>query len=84
MRKIIERSLRQAGLEMGEICNLLAETWKSKVPDLAATCGLSVAAEITGSDSNLHVQSPEFRICQTRVRQHSVRNDDGLRKLCKS
>lgn len=50
---------------MGEICNMLAGTWKSKVPDLAANCGLSVPAVITGSDYNLHVQSPEFRICQT-------------------
>ena len=50
---------------MGEICNMLAGTWKSKVADLAANCGLSVPAVITGSDYNLHVQSPEFRICQT-------------------
>ena len=49
---------------IGEICNMLAGTWKSKVPDLAANCGLSVPAVITGSDYNLHVQSPEFRICQ--------------------
>jgi chemotaxis protein CheX len=52
---------------MGEICNMLAGTWKSKVPDLAANCGLSVPAVITGSDYNLHVQSPKFRICQTYV-----------------
>ncbi len=50
---------------IGEICNMLAGTWKSKIPDLAANCGLSVPAVITGSDYNLHVQSPEFRICQT-------------------
>jgi len=47
---------------IGEICNMLAGTWKSKVPDLAANCGLSVPAVITGSDYKLHVQSPEFRI----------------------
>jgi chemotaxis protein CheX len=50
---------------MGEICNMLAGTWKSKVPDLASNCGLSVPAVITGSDYNLHVQSPEFRISKT-------------------
>jgi chemotaxis protein CheX len=49
---------------IGEICNMLAGTWKSKVPDLAANCGLSVPAVITGSDYNLHVQSPEFKIRQ--------------------
>ena len=50
---------------IGEICNMLAGTWKSRVPDLAANCGLSVPAVITGSDYSLHVQSPEFRVCQT-------------------
>lgn len=50
---------------IGEICNMLAGTWKSKIPDLAANCGLSVPAVITGSDYNLHVQAPEFKICKT-------------------
>ena len=49
---------------IGEICNMLAGTWKSKVPDLASNCGLSVPAVITGSDYNLHVQAPEFKVCQ--------------------
>jgi chemotaxis protein CheX len=49
---------------VGEICNMLAGTWKGKVPDLAANCGLSVPAVITGNDYELHVQSPEFKICQ--------------------
>jgi chemotaxis protein CheX len=47
---------------IGEICNMLAGTWKSKVPDLAAQCGLSTPAVITGSNYELHVQAPEFRI----------------------
>lgn len=47
---------------IGEICNILAGTWKSKVPDLAAKCGLSTPAVITGSDYELRVQAPEFRI----------------------
>jgi|ERR1700722_5213974 chemotaxis protein CheX len=47
---------------IGEICNMLAGTWKSKVPGLAANCGLSVPAVITGSDYQLHVQGPEFRV----------------------
>jgi chemotaxis protein CheX len=50
---------------IGEICNMLAGTWKSKVPDLAANCGLSVPAVITGSDYRLHVQAPEFTVCRT-------------------
>lgn len=47
---------------VGEICNMLAGTWKSKVPDLAANCGLSVPAVITGSNYKLYMQAPEFRV----------------------
>jgi chemotaxis protein CheX len=47
---------------IGEICNMLAGTWKGKVPDLAANCGLSVPAVITGRDYKLHVQAPEFQL----------------------
>jgi chemotaxis protein CheX len=47
---------------IGEICNMLAGAWKGKVPDLAANCGLSVPAVITGRDYDLRVQSPEFRL----------------------
>ena len=50
---------------IGEICNMLAGVWKGKVPDLAANCGLSVPAVITGRDYNLHVQAPEFKLCHT-------------------
>ncbi len=47
---------------VGEICNMLAGAWKGKVPDLAANCGLSVPAVITGRDYKLHVQAPEFQL----------------------
>ena len=47
---------------VGEICNMLAGAWKGSVPDLAAQCGLSVPAVITGRDYHLHVQAPEFQI----------------------
>lgn len=47
---------------IGEICNMLAGGWKSKVPNLAANCGLSVPAVITGRDYHLHVQAPEFQL----------------------
>jgi chemotaxis protein CheX len=49
---------------MGEICNMVAGTWKSRVPELAASCGLSVPAVISGHDYNLHMQSPEFSLGQ--------------------
>lgn len=47
---------------VGEICNILAGAWKGKVPELAANCGLSVPAVITGRDYKLHVQAPEFQL----------------------
>ena len=47
---------------IGEICNMLAGGWKGKVPELAAHCGLSVPAVITGRDYKLHVQAPEFQL----------------------
>ncbi|MGO8758883.1 MAG: chemotaxis protein CheX [Terracidiphilus sp.] len=47
---------------IGEICNMLAGAWKGKVPELAANCGLSIPAVITGRDYNLHVQAPEFQL----------------------
>lgn len=47
---------------VGEICNMLAGAWKGKLPELAANCGLSVPAVITGRDYTLHVQAPEFQL----------------------
>ncbi|MGP8251292.1 MAG: chemotaxis protein CheX [Terracidiphilus sp.] len=47
---------------IGEVCNMLAGSWKGKVPELAAHCGLSVPAVITGRDYKLRVQAPEFQL----------------------
>ena len=56
---------------IGELCNMLAGAWKGKVPDLAANCGLSIPAVITGRDYHLHVQAPEFKL------NHTYRFDDA-------
>jgi chemotaxis protein CheX len=56
---------------IGELCNMLAGAWKGKVPNLAANCGLSVPAVITGRDYHLHVQAPEFKL------NHTYRFDDA-------
>jgi len=56
---------------IGEICNMLAGAWKGKVPHLAANCGLSVPAVITGRNYHLHVQAPEFRL------HHGFRFEDA-------
>ena len=55
---------------IGEICNMLAGTWKGRVPELAAQCDLSVPAVITGRDYKLRVQAPEFTL------RHSYRFDE--------
>ncbi|MFP5250704.1 MAG: chemotaxis protein CheX [Acidobacteriota bacterium] len=47
---------------MGEICNMLAGSWKGRIPELAAHCGLSVPAVITGHHYNLHLQAPKFEL----------------------
>lgn len=47
---------------IGEVCNMLAGAWKGRVPQLAAHCGLSIPAVITGSDYRIHVQAPEFQL----------------------
>ena len=47
---------------IGEVCNMVAGSWKGRVPDLSANCGLSIPAVITGSNYNIHVQAPEFRL----------------------
>ncbi len=47
---------------MGEVCNMIAGAWKGRVPDLSANCGLSIPAVISGSNYNIHVQAPEFRL----------------------
>ena len=56
---------------IGEVCNMLAGTWKSRVPDLSANCGLSIPTVITGSNYRIHVQAPEFRL------HHIYRFDDS-------
>jgi chemotaxis protein CheX len=57
---------------IGEVCNMLAGTWKGRFPDLAANCGLSIPAVITGRSYQIHVQAPEFRI------HHVYRFDDAV------
>lgn len=47
---------------IGEICNMLAGAWKGRVPGLAASCGLSVPAVITGGDYKIRVQSLQFQL----------------------
>jgi len=47
---------------IGEICNMVAGAWRNRVPELAAHCGLSVPAVVSGSGYNLHLQALEFHL----------------------
>jgi chemotaxis protein CheX len=47
---------------IGEICNMLAGAWKARLPTLAAGCGLSIPAIITGSAYGLCMHAATFRL----------------------
>ncbi len=47
---------------IGEICNMLAGSWKGRIPELGAHCGLSVPAVITGCDYKLRIHAPKFEL----------------------
>jgi chemotaxis protein CheX len=47
---------------IGEICNMLAGSWKSRIPKLGTHCGLSVPAVIAGCDYKLRIHSPKFEL----------------------
>ncbi|KAA6464724.1 chemotaxis protein CheX [Acidobacteria bacterium AB60] len=56
---VLDDTVRDA---MGEVCNMIAGTWKGNVPELASACELSVPAVITGRDYQLRVQEPRFTV----------------------
>ncbi|HWF02790.1 MAG TPA: chemotaxis protein CheX [Candidatus Angelobacter sp.] len=42
---------------LGEICNMLAGSFKSRIPEIADTCMLSVPTTIAGSNYHVHPHS---------------------------
>lgn len=50
---------------IGEVCNMLAGAWKGKIPAYSSDCMLSVPAVVTGSNYQLHLQKPAFRLNHT-------------------
>ena len=58
MHKIIERALRQAGLDLGELCSMVAGNFKAKISSLADHCMLSVSTVITGENYALQSAEP--------------------------
>lgn len=55
---------------IGEVCNIVAGSWKSKIPELASNCGLSVPAVIAGTEYRLRIHPPEFKL-------HHIYSFDG-------
>ena len=47
---------------LGEVCNMLAGAWKGKLPEISANCMLSVPAVVSGTNYELHMQKPDFRL----------------------
>lgn len=57
---------------LGEISNMLAGAWKSKIPPLNADCLLSVPTVVTGTKYTVHRQTPDFYV------ERSYRLDDHV------
>jgi chemotaxis protein CheX len=64
---------------IGELGNLLAGTWKGQLPDLAAHCGLSIPAVITGRDYKLRKQARVRDRAHVFARRFDVHGDDHRR-----
>jgi len=47
---------------LGEVCNMVAGTWKRCIPELASLCMLSPPTVISGSDYSLHSMPGDLRM----------------------
>jgi chemotaxis protein CheX len=66
---------------IGEVCNMVAGAWKGKHAVLASGCMLSTPAVVTGTNYQLHMQQPEFRVDRNyRFEEHTV----GISIICES
>jgi chemotaxis protein CheX len=50
---------------LGEITNILAGAWKSKIPSLSAACLLSVPTVVTGTHYDIHRKNSTFRLARS-------------------
>jgi chemotaxis protein CheX len=50
---------------LGEITNMLAGAWKSKIPSLHAACLLSVPTVVTGTQYEIHKRTSAFRLTRS-------------------
>jgi chemotaxis protein CheX len=50
---------------LGEITNMLAGAWKSKIPSLHAACLLSVPTVVTGTQYDVHKRASAFHLTRS-------------------
>lgn len=50
---------------LGELCNMLAGSWKNAIPSLSSQCALSPPTVISGHDYKVHVRKPSARLSRT-------------------
>jgi chemotaxis protein CheX len=50
---------------LGEITNILAGAWKSKIDSLHAACLLSVPTVVTGTNYDIHKKTSSFRLSRS-------------------
>lgn len=50
---------------LGELTNILAGAWKSKIPALHAACLLSVPTVVTGTHYDIHRKTTAFRMARS-------------------
>ncbi|MBV8520769.1 MAG: chemotaxis protein CheX, partial [Acetobacteraceae bacterium] len=61
---------------LGEVSNMLAGAWKGRLPEFSASCMLSVPAVVSGTNYQLHMQKPDFRL------DRGYRFDDKVFSFC--
>lgn len=47
---------------LGELCNMLAGSWKSGIPALSSDCSLSPPTVISGQNYKVHVSKPSVKL----------------------
>ncbi|RZU39092.1 chemotaxis protein CheX [Edaphobacter modestus] len=57
---------------LGEIANILAGAWKSKIPALSAACLLSVPTVVTGTHYEIHKKTSTFQLARSYRFQDSI------------
>jgi chemotaxis protein CheX len=50
---------------VGELCNMLAGSWKRGIPELWSKCALSPPTVISGRDYKVHVHKPSMKLSRT-------------------